>query len=814
MNYRYPGTRPFEIDQQKVYFGRLEDIEKLNRLIKLESLVILYAKSGMGKSSLLNAGIIPLVDQEMEYTPVRVRFESSVDGNKEDPSLITIKKIAANGSSETFLDLLIRNESSLWHELKEIQILSNGTKKILLIFDQFEELFTYSKDVVHDFKEQLSEALYAKIPQRYRDVMEQQIEEDVCKLKSEEIEILQIPFEFKIVMAIRSDRMSLLEQLNDFLPTILKHCYELQPISVESAKKAIILPAQDRRRDKFITPSFEYSPIAIDKIINFLTKEGTEKIETTQLQIVSQSIEKKVQQDGQIISENDIGDLELIILNYYMDSINRIEEKSEQLAARRLIEEGLIFEEEERRLSLYEGQIYKNFGIKQSTLNTLVDEHLLRAEPSISGGYTYELSHDTLVSPVLQAKLERKAIEEKNRKDQEKSEREQEMQILRKTAEKETKRRKIANILTGFSIVAFIVALITGGYYYRALKALKTANEQSMTLILQEINRDISHLQYSEAFEKSKVALSLNLKIDTIAKKIQEIAYYYLSIDSLEGAAKTLKIIENKPNNREGLLERIKNISTDNFIDIENRYFPMLKFVQGGTFEMGTDITPKVRVMVDDYSISTTEITIWQYNIFVKATKRSVRYIDKHEGSYPISNITWNDALAYINWLNRQYSFPYVESLENITEEDIFKTNVYRLPTEAEWEFAARGGNSSQKFTFSGSNNLDEVSWYFNNSNKSIQSVKTKTSNEIGIYDMSGNVWEFCYNGFNKSLISRKDDTLYTRGIKSMLNIKKVIKGGSFEETKLNNLKVYSRGSVNYTDKHADCGFRIVKSTK
>ena len=130
----------------------------------------------------------------------------------------------------------------------------------------------------------------------------------------------------------------------------------------------------------------------------------------------------------------------------------------------------------------------------------------------------------------------------------------------------------------------------------------------------------------------------------------------------------------------------------------------------------------------------------------------------------------------------------------------------FRLPTEAQWEYAARGGKKSKGYTFSGSNSIDEIAWYSENSEKSTQEVGLKKKNELGIYDMSGNVWEWCRDRYSENYYSNSSAT-NPKGPEK--GTQYVLRGGSWEQD-LWNCRVATRNKDANTTRNTNYGFRIV----
>ncbi len=206
------------------------------------------------------------------------------------------------------------------------------------------------------------------------------------------------------------------------------------------------------------------------------------------------------------------------------------------------------------------------------------------------------------------------------------------------------------------------------------------------------------------------------------------------------GVDKEIEIIEaSKPRNN-GISP--EGSDTNNFtpgsrtIYAKNIAFKMVN-VQGGSFIMGAgpeqcgeewyNEKPLHKVTLSHFAIAETEVTqaLWSA---IMGDNPSYRRGD----NLPVEQVSYQDCLEFIDELNKVTGYN------------------FRLPTEAEWEYAARGGQKSKGYKYAGSNNLDEVAVYADNSHSNTQPVAGKKPNELGLYDMSGNVWEWCSDWYSE----------------------------------------------------------------
>jgi formylglycine-generating enzyme required for sulfatase activity len=238
--------------------------------------------------------------------------------------------------------------------------------------------------------------------------------------------------------------------------------------------------------------------------------------------------------------------------------------------------------------------------------------------------------------------------------------------------------------------------------------------------------------------------------------------------------------------------------STSETITVNGVQFVM-KLVEGGTFKMGGSNStaweaekPVHNVTVNSFYMSETEVTqvLWKAVMGSELSRGDGWTTERgHGNNYPAYWVTWNDCQDFIRKLN------------NLTGKS------FRLPTEAEWEYAARGGKMGKGNLYAGGNSASNVAWYMDNSGNTTHSVKQKKPNELGLYDMSGNVWEWCSDRYGDySGISQ------TNPIGPSNGDYRVMRGGSYSCEASWYCRVSARLGCNPTETSNEYGFRLVMS--
>jgi formylglycine-generating enzyme required for sulfatase activity len=201
----------------------------------------------------------------------------------------------------------------------------------------------------------------------------------------------------------------------------------------------------------------------------------------------------------------------------------------------------------------------------------------------------------------------------------------------------------------------------------------------------------------------------------------------------------------------------IKSMNPERDTFLAARYFPVMLSIPGGTDTIGDievrgpfgyKVDEKHAVTLSPFKMAKTETTWWQYNLFCEAISK--KKPDKpswgSQGDNPVINVFWYDAVAYANWLSDREGRNIALEKTGSSDADYninLKSNGYRLPTEAEWEYAAR---ARTPFKYAGSSSIDSVAWYNGNSGSRTHPVAEKKANAFGLYDVSGNAGEWCWD--------------------------------------------------------------------
>lgn len=407
---RYPGPRSFRDnpDDRLLFHGRKEEIELLFHRICAAHLLVLFGKSGVGKTSLLQAGVFQKLREEQHMLPLLVRL--NIPG-----ALLEIIQAAARETSRKLaIDYTPGEGETLWEFFKTAMFWQGDLLLTpVLVFDQFEEIFTLKQaEERAGVARELGDLFRGVLPQSVRQKRQMLTAAEKGSAASTAL-LSEQPPNIRVILSMREDFLGALQELAADIPGIFDDRVRLNPLSDTQAEQAIRQPAASPQtaatRSRFMTPPFSYEDDALAEIIRYLRgKSGV--IEPFQLQLVCHDIEEQMAQQaakGQpiaCITSKLLGGekrLDAIGENFYQQTLAKLP-RHHRRKAQRLCEEGLL-NAEGFRLPLQENEIAKEYHLDSQALVPLVEARFLRKEPRLES-YFYELSHDSLARPIVKSR--------------------------------------------------------------------------------------------------------------------------------------------------------------------------------------------------------------------------------------------------------------------------------------------------------------------------------------------------------------------------------------------------------------------------
>ncbi len=627
--YRYPGTKSFLLEDESIFFGREEDITNLTTSVVVNATTLLFGKSGTGKSSIIQAGLLPRLQKRNPgneggpepYIVINVLpkpYEKNKDLQKEVSTIV-------HGQLQTGSDFLpvtdVPVTSTLWYALKHFQyrqLIENKHQALLLVFDQAEELFTYPDSQIDVLVQQLHPVIGQFIPTAFQEIISRQKD----MITAEKLKVLYSPLPVKLIFSIRSDKMHLITRLKKASPQILQNSYELLPLNKQNAFDAIDKPSQ--QEGNFESVPFTITAETKEFIFHELSAQVNDpennfeeqRIEPFSLQIICSHIEQKILPGDadKIIEKTELEEPQKIINGYYLECIQNLPAtEAEKENARNLIELKMI--SDNRRIPIHEALIAgdEKYPVNKYVLGKLVDARILKKDFSTSGGLIYEITHDCFIKPILDAKADRlgKTTDDKSQETID--------ELLKKIEDKERGHIIVDPQLTHTNLIE--LTRIHTSTAEASVPGIASVTENTEVIELYKKLGDAYFVikDYANAIEWFNKAIDKSDKENTafliVTYKIRSDAWFYLN-DIEQSSADLKKILSLDPDDYNAMVYLIDNFDRENKLDdaveffsefnitiknagvyteIGNKYFAKKDFINAKiNYQKTVDLNPEV----------------------------------------------------------------------------------------------------------------------------------------------------------------------------------------------------------------------------
>lgn len=392
--HRYPGVRPFQEADASCFFGRPKATEELLLRVLSVRLLLQFAPSGAGKTSLLNAGLLPRLRRH-GYLPATVRL------NRLEETLVdAVGRSLRDAAVRSGLDdpVIPARTTDVWDLLAGTQL---WTRELLLltpvlVFDQFEEVFTLRD---HAFRRAFAQEIGALCRSRRAHAPAEPADASAPDVK--------------IIISLREEYLGSLEEMTLDIPELFRERLRLSPLTNDEARDAIVEPA--RLAGDWLSPPFDFDEACLDGLIDFIdgVSERIHLIEPLTLQLVCQRAEAIVvarasSGERPTLTLADFGGpagLEALVHHYYSGELDKLGDRATHRRAAAMFEDGLL-DPSGKRLMLEQDEIRRQYGLDEAVLSSLVESRLLRREPRNESVF-YEISHDRLTDVIARHRTAR-----------------------------------------------------------------------------------------------------------------------------------------------------------------------------------------------------------------------------------------------------------------------------------------------------------------------------------------------------------------------------------------------------------------------